>query len=344
MVRHICAYEEQTGAATLPMFSYGAVGWYGEAFHSAAMLVDAEPRQDLREMPPDKVQGGIRCMQRKMPNNRLQRHLETCALDYGCPAAKNFFLGRFEAPLPTSQRCNARCRGCLSLQAGSDIVVSQERIRFTPTADEITQVALAHIGRTINPVVSFGQGCEGDPLTAAHVIEPAIGKIRSATPDGTIHMNTNASQPEILKRLFSVGLDSIRVSMNSVRPAVYEVYFRPNGYRFNDVVRSIDLALDKGHFVAINYLNSPGVTDTIEEMEAIVQFIRHHPIHMIQWRNLNFDPYRYWRSIPLEEKTSAPVGMGHLVNSIKKQFTEILHGYFNPPKEKWPPLAGYASA
>jgi hypothetical protein len=48
-------------------------------------------------------------------------------------------------------------------------------------------------------VVSFGQGCEGDPLMAARVIGPAIRLIREQTLDGTINMNTNASLPHILK-------------------------------------------------------------------------------------------------------------------------------------------------
>ena len=43
--------------------------------------------------------------------NRLFRHLETCALTYGCPAAKNLFLCRYEAPLPTSPALS-RSRAC----------------------------------------------------------------------------------------------------------------------------------------------------------------------------------------------------------------------------------------
>lgn len=334
-ISHVSAYEEQPDADCLPLFSYGAVGWYGEGFQSAAMQVDTEPRQDLRRMPQEEILAGVRQMRRKMPNNRLRRHLENCALIYGCPAAKNFFLGRYEAPLPTSRSCNARCRGCISHQENNGIQPSQDRIKFTPTSEEIAEVALAHIAKADRSVVSFGQGCEGEPLLAADVIEPAIRLIRKKTSAGTINMNTNASRPDILERLFEAGLDSIRVSLNSIRPDGYNAYFRPRGYRFADVIRSIDLAVWRNRFVAINYLNSPGFTDSPEELDALTTFIRQHAIHMIQWRNLNFDPMRYWQIINHIVPSGQPMGMRRMFKTIKGRFPGLMHGYFNPPKEKW---------
>jgi hypothetical protein len=142
-----CAYEERPGASILPLFSYGAVGWAGSGFRSAAIVVDTEPRQDLRRMPRARVVAGVGHMQNQLPDNRLARHLEHCALTYGCPAGKNFFLGRYEAPLPTSRACNARCLGCISLQRDPHLTSSQNRIAFTPSAQEIADVALAHIQR-----------------------------------------------------------------------------------------------------------------------------------------------------------------------------------------------------
>ena len=216
-------------------------------------------------------------MRKRLPRNRLRAHLENCALEYGCPAGKNFFLGRYEAPLPTARQCNARCLGCLSLQQGTSICNSQDRIGFTPSPEEISAVALAHIGRVKQAVVSFGQGCEGDPLLAVDAIEPAIGLIRAATPKGTINMNTNGSLPQALEGLFKAGLDSIRISLNSVQATCYNAYFRPRGYRFEDVVQSIDLALNRGKHVAINYLNCPGVTDSPQEYEALRKFSQPAP-------------------------------------------------------------------
>jgi len=335
VVSKISAYTEQPGADFLPLFSYGAVGWQNGEFRSAAIEVDSEPRQDLRLMRLDKVVAGVEDMRRRLPGNRLRSHLEKCALTYGCPAGKNFFLGRFEAPLPTARQCNARCLGCLSLQRGGNIHHSQDRIAFTPAPEEIAAVALVHIERVPKAVVSFGQGCEGDPLLAAEVIEPAIRLIRDRTDRGTINMNTNGSLPEVMKRLFEAGLDSVRISINSVRKSCYEAYFRPNGYAFEDVLTGIELALERGIFTAANYLNSPGFTDTPEEGGALEDFLERHPIAMIQWRNLNFDPLRYWQAMNRAASHGRPMGMATHLDHIRSRFPSVRFGYFNPPKESF---------
>jgi pyruvate-formate lyase-activating enzyme len=297
--------------------------------------VDPEPRQDLRQMKRDDVVAGVERIRKQMPENKLRAHLEKCALEYGCPAGKNFFLERYEAPLPTAQNCNARCIGCLSLQVNSEIPCSQDRIGFTPSSEEIAEVALAHIGRVKKSIVSFGQGCEGDPLLAAAVIEPAIRQIRAQTNQGTINMNTNGSLPDTVKQLCDAGLDSIRISINSVRKKCYDAYFRPQGYSFSDVLKSIELALERKRFVAINYLNCPGFTDTPEEAGALIRFLTQYPVNMIQWRNLNFDPLRYWKTMNDQTKHGEPIGMQNLMNRVRQQFPKLKHGYFNPPKEKF---------
>ena len=335
VITHTGAWEERTGAGPLPLFSYGAVGWYRGKFRSAVYQVDKEPRQDLRRMPPDKVSAGVQTLSKPLAGNRLRAHLENCALNYGCPAGKNFFLGRYEAPLPASTSCNARCLGCISLQSDPTLSCSQERIKFTPTPDEIAQVALTHIKRVRNAVVSFGQGCEGDPLMAADTIVQAIRKIRGQTDQGTINMNTNGSLPQKIDMLLDAGLDSLRISLNSVQEACYTAYFRPRGYVFGDVVDGIELALQRKAHVAINYLNCPGFTDTPEESAAMMAFIENYPIGMIQWRNLNFDPRRYRQAMNQAERLSQPTGVRRLLDRTKQAFPHLSHGYFNPPKEKY---------
>ncbi len=335
VITHTGAWEEQSGAGPLPLFSYGAIGWHRGKFRSAVLQVDKEPRQDLRRMPTEKVAAGVDALRKPLAGNRLRAHLENCALNYGCPAGKNFFLGRYEAPLPASTSCNARCLGCLSLQSDPTISCSQERIKFTPTPDEIAQVALTHIKRVKNAVVSFGQGCEGDPLMVADTLAQAIRNIRKKTDEGTINMNTNGSLPEKIEALLDAGLDSLRISMNSLREVCYTDYFRPLGYGFRDVVEGIDLALRRKAHVAINYLNCPGFTDTPEESSALLDFIDRHPIGMIQWRNLNFDPMRYLQMMNQATCHSRPVGVRHLLDKTRKTFPYLRHGYFNPPKEKF---------
>jgi pyruvate-formate lyase-activating enzyme len=333
--RHVCAYAADSPARPLPLFSYGAVGFGAKKFWSAALQVDAEPRQDLRQMPRHKIIQGVKQMQKQYPDNRLMRHLETCALQYGCPAGKNFFLQRYEAPLPTSRKCNADCLGCISLQTGTGLHACQDRIAFTPTAREIAQVSLEHIRHVRRAVVSFGQGCEGEPLTAYPVILPAVRMIREATDQGTINLNTNASFPERVKQLCAAGVDSMRVSMNSVRQATYTAYFRPRSYRWQDVLDSIDTARNQGRFVAVNYLNCPGFTDSEKEAAALFEFIRAHDINMIQWRNLNYDPQQYLASMDAAAPGGRAMGMSRLLRDLKQAFPSLIHGYFNPPKERY---------
>ena len=328
--RHFCAYDDAGIKGLLPLFSYGAVGFGKNNFRSAALLVDTEPRQDLRQMPHEGIVRGVTRMQQKYPDNRLMRHLETCALHYGCPAGKNFFLKRYEAPLPTSMVCNANCLGCISLQTENNLSACQDRIRFTPTPEEIAQVYLEHIFHVKNAVVSFGQGCEGEPLTAFKVIEPAIRQIRDKTDKGTINLNTNASLPHHVETLCRVGLDSMRVSLNSVRENCYQAYFRPKSYQFSDVLKSIQAAKQQGKFVSINYLNCPGFTDSQKEVAALTRFIDTYKINMIQWRNLNFDPQKYCAIMSRVEDSGSPIGMGALIRQLSEDFPELIHGYFNP--------------
>jgi molybdenum cofactor biosynthesis enzyme MoaA len=167
------------------------------------------------------------------------------------------------------------------------------------------------------------------------VIARAIRLIRSETNRGTINMNTNASLPGALQKVIYAGLDSIRVSVNSVRPECYQAYFRPKGYGFSDVIKSIDRALGSGLFVSVNYLNCPGFTDTQQEIEALQKFLMSHPIHMIQWRNLNFDPLRYFEIMEAVAANDAPIGMQNLLEHIRREFPKLKFGYFNPPKEKF---------
>jgi pyruvate-formate lyase-activating enzyme len=328
--RYSAAYDDEEPNIPLPLFSYGAIGFAKNGFYSSALLVDSEPRQDLRHMPRKKIIKGVKEMQKKYPGNRLIRHLENCALQYGCPAGKNFFLKRYEAPLPTSTTCNAQCLGCISLQTENNLSACQERIKFTPGPEEIAELSLEHINKVKQAVVSFGQGCEGEPLIAFKSIKPAIRLIREKTDKGTINLNTNASMPEKVESLCLAGLDSMRVSMNSVRENCYNAYFRPVSYKFANVLESIRIAKSLGKFVSVNYLNCPGFTDSQKESLALFDFIQNFGIDMIQWRNLNFDPRHYFRLMKAVEDPGQPRGMGNLIKELSQRFPKLRHGYFNP--------------
>jgi len=176
------AYKAIARPRPLPLFSYAAAALYKNEIFAAAMRVDKDCRHDPRFIDMARVRKNIAAFRKVFASNRLVRHLERCAISYGCAGAQNFFLSRYECPLPTSPSCNAACAGCISYQKEKIRAVSQPRIKFVPTPDEVAEIALFHIGKVRDPIASFGQGCEGEPLMAADVIERSIKIIRRKHP------------------------------------------------------------------------------------------------------------------------------------------------------------------
>ena len=266
-------------------------------------------------------------------DNRLLQHLSNCALVYFCPAARNYFMNRWEAPLPTSPSCNSRCVGCISFQPKEHKITStQNRITFVPKPEEIAEIAIEHLNTAPNPVVSFGQGCEGEPLLVWETMCEAIRLIRKSTQKGIINLNTNASKPKAVEEMCKAGLQSIRVSMNSVQEENYLRYYKPVNYKFADVLESIKIARSYGIWVSVNYFVFPGYTDEMHEVEALRKFIATYDISMIQWRNFNIDPEWYAEVVP-PVKDGKYMGVKNLVGAMRNEFPGLYHGYFNPGSE-----------
>ena len=233
--------------------------------------------------------------------------------------------------MPTSPVCNAECLGCLSTQPPESCPASHERINFVPTVEEVTQVALPHLEGAEDAIISFGQGCEGEPLLQVDLLEKSISILRDNTDRGTINLNTNASIPRSVDRLCRAGLDSIRVTLNSPDPQSYDQYFMPKGYGFRDVMESIHYAKERGIFTAINLLVFPGVTDRKDEVERLISLIGKTKIDMIQIRNLNIDPDLYIGAIDL--KDGKGIGVSKMMDTIREKFPHLILGYFNKTKE-----------
>ena len=324
----LAAYLKRDDAVTLPLYAYTAVGWRDDRFWAAGLRIDPDRRQDLRLFSQKKIEEGIREMTSLFPRNRLVQQLERCALEYRCPAAKNFFLRRWECPVPTSPTCNAECVGCISLQPSGICPSSQKRIDFVPTPEEIAEPVVFHLENAPRPVASFGQGCEGEPLLQGDVIEASIKLIRHKTSRGVLNLNTNGSLPDVVKRLLEAGLDSVRITLNSARKSFYDLYFRPAGYSLDAVIETLSLAKRESGFTSLNYLVFPGFTDQVEEKGALFRLIEKTGLDMIQWRNLNIDPDLYWDS--LRKPEGERVGIKPLLRETRKKFPSLRHGYFNP--------------
>ena len=327
---YLSAYEPSREALTpLPLYSYACVGWWRGRFWATTFRSDWDLRQEARLFDPERIELAARRMLVRFPENRLVRHLvENCVRRYRCPAARNFVLGRFEAPIPVSPRCNAACLGCLSAQPEGGPHVAQERIAFVPSPEEIAEAMVHHLRRPGPTMVSFGQGCEGEPLLQAQTIERALGLIRRATSAGTINLNTNGSLPEAVERLARAGLDSIRISLVSARERYHRAYFRPRGWGLEEVRESIRIVKRHHRFVSLNYFVFPGFTDEEEEFEALCELVS-LGVDFVQLRNLAIDPL--WMLERLEYRpTSGIMGIRSLVKALKIRFPGLRFGYFNP--------------
>lgn len=327
----LSAFKRGDNAPVLPLFAYTAVGWFDGKFYVPALRIDPDKRQEPYLFDQKKIVKTGREIIKKFPKNRHIAHIiENCAFKYFCPAARNFCLGRYEAPLPTSPYCNSRCLGCISFQkkGESPISCTQPRITFVPKPEEIAETAVFHLERAKDPIVSFGQGCEGEPLLVGEILLEAIKLIRKKTSKGVINLNTNGSLPKMVEKLFKAGLDSIRVSLNSVREELYNKYYQPQGYRFEDVIETLSLGQRYKKWVSINYFIFPGITDDEEEVKTLISLLEKVRINMIQWRNFNIDPDWYMETLNIE--TGNCLGVQSVMKLIKSKFSNLYFGYFNP--------------
>jgi len=316
----------------LPLWAYTAVGWKDGRFWVSALQIDPNPHWHPKYFQDDQMTAkAVRSFLQEKPKNRLVRQLSRCALEYHCFAAKNFFLQRWECPLPTSPVCNARCLGCLSLQPGECCPSSQERICFVPKVDELVEVALPHLIKADDAIVSFGQGCEGEPLLQADTLARTIHQVRKKTSRGIINLNTNGSLPDKAEEVYRAGLDSVRVSLNSLIPDSYCRYYSPHGYSFEQVLETIHKARELNLYTSINLLVFPGITDRRKECEMLYQFIEQSGINLIQMRNLNIDPDLYLERMG-EEDRGEFVPIWEIVDTLRRRFPQLRLGYFNQPE------------
>ena len=323
---HLPAFHRSDGAAPLPLYGYTAVVSYCGELHVTAVYTDENEKWDPANYNGKELKKLVRRTMKELPNNRIVEQVGNCSLNYHCLTAQNLFYRRWECGVPTSPVCNANCLGCISLQSSECCPSPQERITFSPTAEEIAEVGIYHLSIAPDGIISFGQGCEGEPSLAADRIAEGIRKIRAVTARGQINMNSNAGFPAGMRKIVDAGLDSLRVSIISARDESYGAYYRAS-YPLASVKESLRYALDHGVYVSLNLLHFPGFTDRAEELAAWQEFFRALPVQMIQMRNLNIDPTLFLRTMPDEK--GAPVGTRAFMDELHAEFPQLVIGSFS---------------
>ena len=313
----------------LPQWAYTAAAWGEEGPVAWAIHTDKRSHWDPEKYSTPEMKALVDEHMARFPGSRVLKQLKTCALLYRCFTSQNTFYVRDEAAIPASVMCNARCVGCISDQPADGPPASHERMDDGPTAEEMGQVGLYHLehapGRTM---VSFGQGCEGEPLTRYKAIAEAIRYMRERTDKGSININTNASLTHGLEALLDVGLDAVRVSLNSAVKDLYEAYYKPVKYTWEDVEASIALARERGAYLALNLLLFPGVTDREGEVKALERLVKKYQVDQVQTRSLCIDPLQYLEVARDKGAGGEPVGIRELLKRLKAARPGLVIGNF----------------
>jgi pyruvate-formate lyase-activating enzyme len=317
------------GAPVLPQWAYTAAAFSGGGFAVWALRTDRRRHwSPATHSTPDLAERVAARLAET--GNPIYRQLSRCALEWRCFTAQNTFYLRDEGAIPASSACNAACVGCLSEQDEGLPPPSHERQRRPPTAEQMAEVAVHHLeGARGRVMVSFGQGCEGEPLLRWRAIEKAIRLVRDRTARGSLHMNTNGSRPEALAALCRAGLDSVRISINSAAPDLYAAYYRPRGYGLPEVIRSIRAARRAGAYVALNLLTFPGVTDRAGEVAALCRLVRATRVDQVQTRPLAIDPDLYLAVARGRGAGGEPLGIRALAAALRAARPGLVVGNFS---------------
>ena len=320
------AFEKQPGAPMLPLFGYAAVAWSRGKLWVAAMRSDETDKWDPALYNGKDLRRRITVVRKALPENRLVEHLAHCSTQWHCCTAQNLFYHRWEAGIPTSPVCNANCLGCISLQPSECCPSPQSRIAFSPTVAEVAAIAVYHLATAEDAIISFGQGCEGEPSLAADTIAAAIEQVRQKTSRGILNINTNAGYTDGIRQIVDAGIDSLRVSLISARESTHQAYYR-SSYSLNDVRASILYAKQKQRHVSVNMLLFPGVNDSPAEIDAWREFLQDTGVDMIQLRNLNMDPDELRAALP--DFSVAGIGIPAMVRQLQEALPTLQFGSFS---------------
>ena len=322
---YLPAYEKDEDSP-LPIYGYTAAVLVNDEIYVAAMKTDESESWNPLNYNTPELKKLIKRVKADLPRNSIVENLQKCALKWHCLTAQNLFYRRFEAGVPVSPVCNANCLGCISLQTSQMCPAPQSRIKKSPAVKEIVEVMLYHLDFAPNAMVSFGQGCEGDPSLAADIVATAIERVRERTKRGKINMNTNGGFTEGVKKIVDAGLNNMRLSIISPTEEIYEAYYRAN-YSLDDVKTSIKYAMEKGVYVSLNLLTFPGLNDREEEVNAWIDFFKELPVPMIQIRNLNMDPDFLLERLP--KPKGKMLGTKRFIDILKNNFPNMIIGSFS---------------
>lgn len=319
---YTCAEGEQ-----LPPMAYTAIGWLEEKFVTPALQMDK-----LRPVNVNSTETALAKAaeaKEKFPKNKLIPFLEECISQNACSMAADIFTGGYECAIPVSMaHCTEPVIPSAALATGCS---GLRKLNFTPSSRDIIEVAMFYADQTKKPLITFGSACEGDPVMVAETVAKAIKVIKKNRPDATVSYIGCAGFPDKMKMLYEAGLDSVRLTVNSVNPSTYERFYRPKGFTFDGIYKSIELAHRAGVFVSLGLETLPGLNDRESETQALMDFIEAFKIDLIQMSNLDGDPNAIFQLYNF--KFEEIHGIKNMLKLLKKRFKSLKFGYYNRNKD-----------
>ena len=193
-------------------------------------------------------------------------------------------------------------------------------------------MASFHLGGSDAGIVSFGQGCEGEPLTRDDVLARAVALIRADDPEATIHVNTNGSRPHVLQGLIDAGCNSVRISAISFTDPVFRAYYRPVGYTIEDVIECGRVMSRTGGQVCLDTAHLLRAHGFECELDRTAAAVGEMGAHQIQWRSLNCD--HDWLVDVLAARGLLPedgIGLAAAYQHLVDRLPGVTHGNFTRP-------------
>ena len=142
-------------------------------------------------------------------------------------------------------------------------------------------------------------------------------------------MNTNAGNTSGIKKIIDAGIDSLRVSLNSGTDEVYNAYYRPVNYTLDHVRESLRYAADNGVYTYLNLLTFPGINDSTDEIESLLELVHANDVKAIQIRNLNIDPETMKPIV--EQLQGEAVGVPEFLRILEDELPEVAIGNYTKP-------------
>lgn len=166
----------------------------------------------------------------------------------------------------------------------------------------------------------------------AFEIADRIAAIRRQTAQGELQLAAPAAMPEAVHDWGRAGLNRLQLTLNSAHEDYYQAFYRPQGYRFDQLTGALHAAASLGIKIDLTYLTFPGLTDHPVEMKALENLLREFPVETLHLANLAIDPEWYMDELAILPLSRKQVGMTNWLAHFQKQFphTAFCSGVMQP--------------